>query len=230
MRNGKSLNHKKKDRQDSNDPAIQTFGEEVANSITHGIGAALSIAGLVILVGFASGHGNTLRVVSLSIYGSTLIILYLSSTLYHAFSNERIKSFFKILDHSSIYLLIAGSYTPIVLVSLCGAWGWTIFGIVWVMAVAGIIAKILLIGKYEGLSVLFYIVMGWIIVVAIKPMLYAVPLKLFFWLLIGGLSYTFGIVFYAWERMPYNHTVWHLFVLGGSITHFFAIFFYIARG
>ena len=131
------------------------------------------------------------------------------------------------MDHSSIYLLIAGSYTPIVLVSMRGAWGWTVFGIVWAMAVGGIVAKVFLTGNYSKISVLFYIVMGWIIVVAIKPMLQAVPLKLLVWLLIGGLSYTFGIIFYAWEKMPYNHTVWHLFVLGGSITHFFGILFYL---
>ena len=131
------------------------------------------------------------------------------------------------MDHSSIYLLIAGSYTPIVLVSMRGAWGWTVFGIVWAMAVGGIAAKIFLTGNYSKISVLFYIAMGWMIVVAIEPMLQAVPLKLFVWLLLGGLSYTFGIIFYAWEKMPYNHTVWHLFVLGGSVTHFFGILFYL---
>lgn len=220
----------KKQNDDVSDPAVQSSGEEIANSITHGIGAALSIAALAILVFSASGNGDMLKVVSLSIYGTTLILLYLSSTLYHGFSNERIKQFFKIMDHSSIYLLIAGSYTPIVLISMRGAWGWTVFGIVWAMAVAGIIAKIFLTGKYNKLSVLFYIAMGWLIVFAIKPMLQTVPLKLLVWLLIGGLSYTFGILFYAWEKMPYNHAVWHLFVLGGSITHFFGILFYLTNG
>ncbi len=225
MKNSKSAKNK-----DVSDPAIQRLGEEIANSITHGLGAAMSIAALVILVVSASGHGDTLRVVSLSLYGATLILLYLSSTLYHGFSNQRIKHFFKVMDHSSIYLLIAGSYTPIVLVSMGGAWGWTFFGIVWAMAVCGIVSKIFLTGSYSKISVLFYIVMGWIIVVAIKPMLQAVPLNLLLWLLVGGLSYTFGIIFYTWEKMPYNHTVWHLFVLGGSITHFFGIFFYLTGG
>ena len=221
-RSSKSVNYKKNE---ASDPAIQTFGEEIANSITHGVGAALSIAGLVILLVSASG---ALRLVSLSIYGAALILLYLSSTLYHSFSNERTKRFFRFLDHSSIYLLIAGSYTPVLLLSLRGAWGWTLFGIIWAMAVGGIIAKIFTTGKYGVISVLFYIAMGWIIVLAIKPMLQAVPWKLFAWLLIGGLSYTFGIIFYAWEKMPYNHAVWHLFVLGGSIAHFFGMLFYIA--
>jgi hemolysin III len=212
---------------DVSDPAVQSSGEEIANSISHGIGAALSIAALVTLVVFASRRGDILRVVSLSIYGTTLIVMYLSSTLYHSFSNPRTKHFFRILDHSSIYLLIAGSYTPIVLVAMRGAWGWTIFGIVWTMAVCGIVAKIFLTGRYGIVSVILYIAMGWIIVLAIKPMIQSVPWKLFIWLLIGGLSYTFGIIFYAWEKMPYNHTVWHLFVLGGSIAHFIGILLYI---
>ncbi|WP_300464534.1 hemolysin III family protein [Desulfobacula sp.] len=227
MKNSKTT---KKQNNDVSDPAVQSLGEEIANSITHGIGAALSIAALAILVVSASGNGDTLRVLSLSIYGTTLILLYLSSTLYHSFSDERIKQFFKVMDHSSIYLLIAGSYTPIVLVSIRGAWGMTVFVIVWAMAVAGIIAKIFLTGKYDKISVLFYIAMGWLIVFAIKPMFQTVPLKLLIWLLVGGISYTFGIIFYAWEKMPYNHAVWHLFVLGGSITHFFGILFYLTDG
>ncbi|ACN16470.1 putative hemolysin-III related protein [Desulforapulum autotrophicum HRM2] len=226
MKNSKTT---KQQIDDVSDPAVQSLGEEIANSITHGIGAALSIAALAILLVSASGNGDTLRVVSYSVYGSSLIILYLSSTLYHSFSHGRIKQFFKVMDHSSIYLLIAGSYTPIVLVSIPGAWGWTVFGIVWAMAVAGIITKIFLTGKYDKISVLFYIAMGWLIVIAIKPMLQTVPLKLLVWLLIGGLSYTLGIIFYAWEKMPYNHAVWHLFVLGGSITHFFGILFYLTE-
>jgi hemolysin III len=213
---------------DISDPAIQSREKEIANSITHGIGAALSIAGLSVLVSLASRYGDTLRVVSLSIYGATLILLYLSSTLYHSFSRGRVKHFFRFLDHSSIYLLIAGSYTPIVLVSLRGILGWTVFAIVWAMAIGGIIAKIFIPGRAGIFSVVFYIAMGWIVVLAIKPILETVPLNLFIWLLIGGLSYTFGIIFYAMEKMPYNHTIWHLFVLGGSITHFFGMFFYIA--
>lgn len=209
-------------------PRIQSFGEEIANSITHGVGVALSIAALVLLVVFASNNGDAMRVVSLSIYGATLILLYLSSTLYHSFSHPRLKHYFRILDHTSIYLLIAGSYTPIVLVTLRGALGWTLFGLVWAMAVGGIVLKLFLKGKFGYVSVIFYIAMGWVILIAIKPMLQAAPWQLIMWLLIGGLSYTFGVIFYAWKKLPYHHAVWHLFVLGGSISHFFGMLFHIA--
>ena len=205
----------------------QSLGEEIASSVTHGIGTALSIAALVLLVVFASKHGGAWRIVSLSIYGATLVFLYLSSTLYHSFPEGRAKHFFRYLDHSSIFLLIAGSYTPIVLVALQGLWGWTLFAIIWTLAIGGILAKILLKGKLEIISVLFYILMGWIIVVAIKPLLQAVPIALFAWLLAGGLFYTLGTIFYAWKKLPYNHTIWHLFVLAGSAAHFFGIFFYL---
>ncbi len=222
--NEKSISSKKIT---DSDPAIQSLGEEIANSITHGIGAALSIAALVILVVFSSKNGDVWRVVSLSIYGSTLIILYLASTLYHSFSNRRLKRFFRFLDHSSIFLLIAGSYTPIVLVSLRGPLGWTLFGIVWTLAIGGIVAKIFLTGKFGIISAILYIAMGWIVIIAYKSIIQAVPQGLLIWLLIGGLSYTFGIIFFAWKKLPYNHTIWHLFVLGGSITHFFGMLFYI---
>ena len=153
----------------------QSLGEEIANSITHGIGAALSLAALVLLVVFASIYGDTWRVVSFSIYGTTLFFLYLASTLYHSFTNRRVKRFFRILDHSSIYLLIAGTYTPVTLVPMRGPWGWTIFGLIWAMAIGGIIVKIFMIGKYKFLSVLVYVAMGWLILIAIKPILQMVP-------------------------------------------------------
>jgi len=207
----------------------QSRGEEIANSITHGIGALLGIAALVLLLVFASRYGDAWRIVSFSIYGSTLIFLYTASTLYHSFRQERLKRIFRILDHSSIYLLIAGTYTPVVLVSLRGPWGWSLFGIVWAMTIGGIITKVALTGRFKFLSTLFYIAMGWIVVIAIKPLLYAAPTGLIIWLIIGGLSYTFGTIFYAWKGMPYNHAVWHLFVLGGSISHFFGIFFYLSH-
>ncbi|MFH1093874.1 MAG: hemolysin III family protein [Candidatus Omnitrophota bacterium] len=205
----------------------QTLGEAIANSITHGIGAALSIAALVILVIFAAKYGDVWRVVSFSIYGSTLFILYLTSTLYHSFTNKRVKSFFEILDHSSIFLLIAGTYTPVILVSMRGPWGWTIFGLIWTMAIGGIIAKIFLIGKYKIVSLLVYLSMGWLIIIAFKPMLQMVPKGLIIWLFIGGLCYTLGIIFYACKKVPYFHFIWHLFVLGGSISHFLGILFYL---
>ncbi len=205
----------------------QTLGEEIANSITHGIGAALSIAALVILVVLGAKYGDAWRIVSFSVYGFTLFILYLVSTLYHSITNKRVKYFFEILDHSSIFLLIAGTYTPITLVPMRGPWGWTMFGIIWAMAIVGIIMKIFLIGKYKIFSLLVYLSMGWLIIIAFKPMLQMVPKGLIIWLFIGGLSYSLGIIFYAFKKVPYFHFIWHLFVLGGSISHFFGILLYL---
>ncbi len=205
----------------------QSLGEEIANSITHGIGAALSIAAFVLLVVFASKYGDIWRIVSFSIYGSTLFFLYLASTLYHSFTNRSVKRFFRILDHSSIYLLIAGTYTPVTLVSMRGPWGWTLFGLIWAMAIGGIIAKIFLIEKYEIVSTLLYVAMGWLIVIAFKPMLQMVPKDLIIWLFIGGLCYTLGLIFYACKKVPYFHFIWHLFVLGGSISHFLGMLLHL---
>lgn len=206
----------------------QSLGEEIANSITHGIGAALATAALTILVVFAALKGDAWRIVSFAIYGTSLILMYTSSTLYHAFTHKKAKRYFRIMDHSSIFLLIAGTYTPITLLALRDAgWGWTIFGLIWGMAILGILFKLLFYGKLEKLSVVFYIAMGWLAVIAIKPMLANLPLGLLVWIAIGGLSYTFGIIFYAWTKLPYNHSIWHLFVLGGSISHFFGILFYL---
>ena len=208
-----------------NPKRVQSLGEEIANSVTHGIGAALSIAALVILVVFASRRGDAWQIVSFSIFGTTLFLLYLASTLYHSFTNQRVKQLFRIFDHSSIYLLIAGTNTPITLISMRGPWGWTLFGIIWAMAIGGIISKIFLMGKFKILSVLFYIAMGWLVVIAIKPMLQMIPNGLIIWLLIGGACYTFGVIFYAWKKLPYHHAIWHLFVLAGSISHFFGMLF-----
>ena len=205
----------------------QTIGEEIANGITHGIGAALSLAALVILVVFASLYGDAWRVVSFSIYGTTLFILYLASTLYHSFRNKRVKHFFNILDHSSIFLLIAGTYTPITLISMRGPWGWTLFGLIWGMAIVGILSKVFFIDRFKMLSVALYIGMGWLILIAVRPMLEMVPPGLIKWIVIGGLCYTFGVIFYAIKRVPYFHFVWHLFVLAGRITHFLGILFYL---
>ncbi len=206
----------------------QSLGEEIANSITHGIGAALGTAALVILVVLASIKGDAWRVVSFSIYGSTLVILYTSSTLYHAITHKEIKRYFRIMDLSAIFLLIAGTYTPITLLPLRGTgWGWTIFGLIWGMAIIGILFKTFFDGKYEKLSIIFYVLMGWLIVIAIKPMIANLPAGLIIWIAIGGLSYTIGIIFLAWTKFPYSHTIWHLFVLGGSISHFFGIFLYL---
>jgi hemolysin III len=198
-------------------------GEEIANSATHGLGAALAMAALVVLVVMAVWRHDAWRIVSFSIYGTSLIILYTASTLYHAFPWPRAKRIFKILDHTSIYLLIAGTYTPITLVALRGPWGWTLFGLIWTMALGGILFKVFLIGRARILSVVFYIAMGWLAVVAVKPMWRLMPRAAVAWIFIGGLFYTLGVTFYAMKRLPYHHAVWHAFVLCGSLAHFFGM-------
>lgn len=206
----------------------QTLREEVVNSITHGIGAALATAGLVVLVTVAAQRGDAWRITGLSIYGATLILLYLASTLYHAFQNPRLKRYFRIMDHSAIFLLIAGTYTPVVLGPMRGPWGWSLFGVIWGLAVAGIVMKVMLIGRLKRISVLIYVAMGWVVLIAVKPILSALPAGLLVWLLVGGLCYTLGVVFYAAKRIPYHHAIWHLFVLGGSVCHYFGMLFHVA--
>jgi len=206
----------------------QTLGEEITNSITHGVGIGLSIAALVILVVLASRRGDAWRIVSFSIYGASLILLYISSTLYHSFVNPKIKKIFRIIDHSAIYLLIAGTYTPVTLTLMRGAWGWTLFGLAWGMAIGGIIITALLLDKLKSLLVLSYVAMGLLVVIAIKPMMQMVPRGMITWLFIGGACYLLGIIFYLWKRLPYHHPIWHIFVLGGSISHFLGILFYLA--
>ncbi len=202
-------------------------GEEIANSITHGIGVALAIAALVILVVFAAINGDPWRVVSFSIFGSSMICLYLASTFYHAFTNPKIKNVLKVFDHASIYLLIAGTYTPFLLINLRGSWGWSLFGVIWGLAIAGIIFKIFFVHKFNKISTFIYILMGWMIVIAMKQMFATIDFKGIIWLFIGGLSYTIGTIFYLNKKMKFSHAIWHLFVLGGSICHFFAILFYV---
>lgn len=205
----------------------QTMGEEIANSIAHGVGAALSTVALIILVVFASLKGDPWKIVSFSIYGTSLVLLYSSSTFYHSFTNRTAKRLFHIFDHVFIYVLIAGTYTPITLVTMRGTWGWTIFGSIWGLAILGIIFKIFLLGKWKILSVVFYLLMGWLIIIALRPMLTMIPKGLAVFLFIGGIFYTFGIVFYAWKKMPYSHFIWHLFVLAGSTSHFFGFLFFV---
>jgi len=205
----------------------QSLGEEIANSVTHGIGVALSITALSILVVFASLQGDAWRIVSFCIYGSTLIILYLSSTLYHVFPASRVKSFFKVLDHTSINLLIAGTYTPITLVTLQGPLGWTIFGLIWGLALFGIFRDIFL-PQLKILAIALYIIMGWLALIAIEPIMRVASTELMFWFVTGGLCYTVGVAFYAWKSLSYHHTIWHLFVLAGSVTHFFGILLHLA--
>lgn len=201
--------------------------EEVMNAVTHGVGTLLAVAGLVLLTVFAYLYGEVWHILSFSIYGTTLVLLYLASTLYHSFTNERLKYIFKILDHSAIYLLIAGTYTPFTLVPLHGLLGWTVFGLVWGLAIIGIVLKVFFVGRFKLISTLCYILMGWFIIIAIKPLIATVATLGIMWLIIGGLFYTFGTVFYLWHKLPYNHAIWHLFVLAGSISHFIAVFFYV---
>lgn len=203
---------------------------EKFNSISHVVGAALAIAGLAVLVVLASLQGDAWKIVSFSIYGSSLVILYTCSALYHCFRGKA-KAVFRKLDHVSIYLLIAGTYTPITLVTLREentAWGWTIFGIVWGLAIIGIVLDALPTRGKRILPVVLYILMGWMIVSALKPMTQALPTTGFAWLLSGGLAYTLGVVFYAFDtKVKHFHGIWHLFVLAGSISHFITVLWYV---
>jgi len=200
-----------------------SFSEEIANGITHGIGALLSVAGLVLLIIQAVRFGTAWHVVSYTIFGSTMFILYLSSTLYHSIQHQKAKIILRIIDHSAIFLLIAGTYTPFVLVALRGAWGWSLFGVIWGLAIMGIIFKSLFINRFRILSVFLYIAMGWLVVIAMPQIIQHLNRTALTFLIIGGLSYTLGTVFYALRRIPFSHTVWHLFVLGGTAMHFFAV-------
>ena len=198
------------------------------NSISHLVGAVLALAGAVVLVVLASRGGDTRRIVSFSIYGATLFLLYLISTLYHGLPTGRAKHVFRILDHQAIYLLIAGSYTPFTLVTLDGIVGWLLFGAIWGMAALGLVLDALPRRGARVLPLIIYFVMGWLILLAIKPLLASLPRAGFIWLLTGGLLYTSGIVFYALDRRyPWMHGVWHLFVLAGSISHYVAILVYV---
>lgn len=203
--------------------ALQTKREEIANAITHGLGALLSIAALVILTVFSVLKGTAWHIVSFSVFGATLVILYLSSTLYHSFTNEKVKILFRKFDHMSIYLLIAGTYTPFCLTVLNNWIGWALFGIVWGSAILGIVLKAFFTGKKELLSTILYVVMGWVAVFAIKPLFESVSLTTFSLLMTGGVFYTAGTYFFTKDRIKYFHSIWHVFVLAGSIFHFFAV-------
>lgn len=197
--------------------------EELANAITHGIGAALSIAALVILIVNTSLNGHAWDIVTFTIYGTTLVILYIMSTLYHSFTHPGVKRLFRKFDHMAILLLIAGTYTPYCFTVLHGWIGWTLLGIVWSCAAIGIVLKAFFTGRFETVSVILYIVMGWACILAIKPLYDTMSLHAFIFLVTGGLFYTAGTLFYTRDSIPYNHSIWHLFVLTGSIFHFFSI-------
>lgn len=200
---------------------------EWLNSITHGFGWALSLAALVVMVVFAAIHGTARHVAGTAIFGATMVLLYAMSTLYHAFRGPRVKKVFRILDHAAIYLLIAGTYTPFCLTVLRGAWGWSLFGIVWGLAALGIVFKSVFGTRYEILSVIVYLTMGWLLLVAILPLWRALPPWGVAWLFGGGVFYSLGTLFYAWESLPFNHAVWHLFVMAGSSCHVVAVMAFV---
>jgi hemolysin III len=206
----------------------QSRGEEIANSISHGVGFLAAVAASPVLVFTAVQHNNPVEIVSVSVFAFTMVLLYIVSTLYHALAKNKAKRVFHILDHSAIYLLIAGTYTPFTLGVLRGAWGWTLFVLVWGIAVAGVIFKSFGGIRYKKLSTILYLVMGWLIIFAIKPLWLNMPSWGMFWLLAGGASYTAGVGFYAARRMRYAHFVWHLFVITGTACHFIAVLKYAA--
>lgn len=207
--------------------ALYTNGEELANSITHGIGILLSVAALVLLVTFGALYGDSWGVTSGAIFGTTLVLAYSASTVYHCLRSERAKRIGRKLDHASIFLLIAGTYTPFLLVSLRGPWGWSLFGVVWGLCLTGMFLKFFLAGRFRVLSTVIYILTGWLIVIAFKPLLAALPVGGIWLLVAGGLCYTGGTVFYLWKSLRYHHAIWHLFVLAGSICHFFSVLNYV---
>jgi len=205
----------------------QTFAEEIANAMTHGLGMLLAVVALVAMLICSARIGSLRAEISSAIFGSALILLYFSSTLYHAVWHLKTKKVLQMLDHMMIYILIAGTYTPFTLVALGGGWGWSLFGIAWGLALIGIVFKLFFTGRFEKLSVGIYLGMGWLAVIAIKPFLHAIPIAGLLWIVSGGLCYTFGVVFYAYDRIRYAHTVWHLFVLAGSLCHVVATLFYV---
>jgi hemolysin III len=207
--------------------ARYSIGEEIANAVTHGVGALLSIAGLAVLVSYAALYGDAWHVVSSSIFGATLVLLYAASTVYHSVWHLQTKKILQRLDHSAIFLLIAGTYTPFALVNMRGAWGWTLFGVVWFLALLGIALQLFPRRRNERLSLILYLGMGWMAVAAIKPFVAGVETGGLILLLIGGLFYSLGVIFYVWRQLSYHHAIWHGFVLAGSTFHFFAVLFYV---
>lgn len=204
-----------------------SFGDELAASIIHGLGIVLSIAGLATLVAFAALHGNALTVVACAVFGASLVLLYTASTLYHSIPVPAAKPVLRALDHIAIYVLIAGTYTPFTLIALPGVWGWSLFTAVWVLALVGSALELGLFRRYHKLAVLLYVGMGWIGMVAFKPLSDHLETGGTALLLAGGLAYTLGVPFYLWRKLPYHHALWHVFVLAGSVLHFLAVLLYV---
>jgi hemolysin III len=202
--------------------------EELANSISHGLGLLLAIVFLIVLLLSAPRMGGNHFLVGVTVFGGTMILLYLASTLYHSLTHQRAKHFFRLLDHSAIFLLIAGTYTPFAVGVLRGPWGWTLLTIVWILAVIGIALKTVFGTNHSWISIVLYLLMGWLAVVAVKPIFLLVPLPGILLILIGGIFYTSGLAFFAAPRLRYGHFIWHLFVMGGTTCHFFAVLWYAA--
>ena len=199
------------------------YGEELANALTHGVGAAAALAGGAVLITLAALHGDHWQLASAIVFGVTLLLLYLASTLYHAIQHPVAKGRLKVFDHCAIYLLIAGTYTPFTLIGLRGRWGWSMFAAIWTLAMFGVVFKLFYTGRFKRLSTLIYLAMGWLVMVAVKPLLGALDAWTFGWLIAGGLFYTLGTFFYHRPSLRYSHAIWHSFVIAGSVCHYVSV-------
>lgn len=209
---------------------LYSVGEEIAHASTHGLGVVLAIAGLCALVTRAALYGGPAHIIASAVFGSTLVMMYTASTLYHSIPLPNTRKILRVIDHSMIYFLIAGSYTPFTLITLKGPWGWGLFAFTWGLALFGVVFKIFYTGRFEKLSLAIYLAMGWAAIVAVKPLMQTLPQGGLALMLAGGLTYSGGVAFYVWRRLRYHHAIWHLFVLGGSVLHYFAVFFYVLPG
>jgi len=208
---------------------LQSMGEEIANSISHGVGFLAALAAMPLLLIHVARRKDVGVLVGVSIFAATVLFLYLTSTLYHALPRGKAKHVFRITEHIAIFLLIAGTYTPFTLGVLRGPWGWTLFGLVWALSAAGVVLKLVGGVRFPVISTLLYLSMGWVVLIAMRPLWLRIPHAGFLWMLLGGLAYTTGVIFYALDRrLRYSHFIWHLFVLAGTTLHFFAIFWYAA--
>lgn len=212
----------------ANQERTQSLGEEIANSVSHGVGLLAAVAAAPVLVLSAVQSGGAARITGASVFAATMVLLYLTSTLYHALPRNRAKRVFQVLDHAAIFLMIAGTYTPFTLGVLHGTWGWTLFGLVWGLALAGVVLTATGGVRFPKLSTGLYIAMGWLVLIAVKPLWLRVPPWGLFWLLAGGIAYTGGVAFYAAKRVRYSHFIWHLFVVAGTACHFIAVLRYAA--
>jgi hemolysin III len=209
---------------------LYTIGEEIAHAATHGLGVVLAITGLTVMVARATLYGTTVHVVGAAIFGATLVLMYTASTVYHSIPQPRAKKVLRVIDHSTIYLLIAGTYTPLALITLNGPGGLALLCLVWALAMSGVVFKVFATGRFEKLSLAIYLAMGWCVLLMIKPLVHTMGTGGLVLLVAGGLSYTGGVAFYVWERLRYHHAIWHAFVLAGSVLQYFAVLFYVMPG